>query len=107
MQIFERILSKFPLLLFFYKNDRKNRPFLTKTDGFLLFDKFLNLFLFKTVTASAAFRIAVTRIAYVNFTKRTVIARTIVLTFGYATADGRVDFLISFIHHFQKPPFYL
>lgn len=107
MQIFERNLSKIPLLWFFYKKVTKNRPFFTKTDGFLLFAQFLNLFLFKTVAASATFRIATARIAYVNLTKRTVIARTVVFTFGYAAADGRIDFLSSFIHHFQKTSFFV
>lgn len=65
-----------------------------KTNG--PFIKFY-LLLFKTVTASTAFRVATTRVAHVNLAKGAVIARTVVLAIGYATTDARV-YVLS-IHH--------
>ena len=70
-----------------------------KTNG--PFIKFY-LLLFKTVTASTAFRVATTRVAHVNLAKGAVIARTVVLAIGYATTDARVHFLYVFIHHNKK-----
>lgn len=65
----------------------------------------LSLFTFEAVAAGAAFRVAATRIAYVDFSQRAVIARAVVLAFGHAAADGGVHFLIVvFIHH-KIPPF--
>lgn len=81
---------------------RKNRsPASRKRTVFPLF-RFL--FLFEAIATSAAFRIATARIAYVDFAKRTIIARAIVLTFGDAATDTSVDFLCIFVHHSKKPP---
>lgn len=63
-----------------------------------------NLFSFKAVAASAAFCVATANVADVNFAQRAIIARTVVLTFGYAAADAGVHFLSTFIHHIKKPP---
>ena len=62
-----------------------------------------NLFLLETVAASAS--AVATRIAYVDFAERAVIACAIVLTFRYTATDARVHFLYVFIHHNKKPPF--
>ena len=65
--------------------------------SFLFFNKLL--FSFETVATGTAVRVAIARIAYVNFTERTIIARTVVLAIGYTTADTGVHFLILFVHH--------
>ena len=65
---------------------------------------FRQLFAFETVTAGAAFRFFVAGVADVNFSKRAVIARAVVLAFRYAAADAGVDFLIVFVHHIKNPP---
>ena len=83
MQSFESILRK------------KNRLLLS--DGFLCY-KLASLFLFVTIATSTAFRIATTSVADVDFFKLTIIARTVVLAIGYATANAGVHFT-SFVHH--------
>ena len=40
-----------------------------------------------------------------DLSQRAVIARAVVLTFGYAAADAGVHFLYVFIHHIKNPPF--
>ena len=66
----------------------------------------LSLLAFETVAAGAAFRVAATRIAYVNLSQRAVIARAVVLTFGHAATDGGVHFLIVVFMHHKIPPFF-
>ena len=77
MQSFESILRK------------KNR--LLYSDGFLCY-KLTSLFLFVTVATSTAFRVATTSVTNVDLSKRTIIAGTVVLAIGYATADTGVYF---------------
>jgi hypothetical protein len=55
------------------------------------------LFSFKTVATRAFFRIAIAGVAHVNTRKRTVVARTVVLAFGYGATDALVCFF--FLHH--------
>jgi hypothetical protein len=62
------------------------------------------LFSFEAITASTAFRVAITRITHVNFAERTIIARAVVLTFGYTATNRGVDFLSTFVHHSKNPP---
>jgi hypothetical protein len=57
------------------------------------------LFAFKAVAARAAIRFFIAGVADVDFAERTIIARAVVLTFGNATTDTCVDFLIVFVHH--------
>ena len=66
----------------------------------------LSLLAFEAIAAGAAFRVAATRIAYVNFPKGAVIARAVVLTFGHAATDGGVHFLIVVFMHHKIPPFF-
>ena len=56
------------------------------------------LFSFKAIAASTAFRITITRIAYVDFAKRTKIARAVKLTIGNAATDTGI-YVFSFIVH--------
>ena len=70
--------------------------------GFVL--SMLCLLSFKAVAAGTAFRVAVARIAYVDFAQSTIIAGAVVLTFGYAAADGGVYVVTFFIHHNKNPP---
>ena len=62
------------------------------------------LFSFKAVAAGTAFRVAATSIANVDFAQSTIIACAVVLTFGDAATDARVDFFFIFIHHNKNPP---
>lgn len=55
-----------------------------------------SLFAGETVAASASLFIAGTRVAYVNFGQRAIIARMVVLTFGYSAADTSV--YVFFFH---------
>ena len=64
------------------------------------------LFSFEAVAASAAFRVAVTGIAHVDFSQRAVIPRAVILTFRNAAADACVHFLYVFIHHNKKTSFF-
>ena len=57
------------------------------------------LFSFEAVAARTFIRIAIARIAYVDFRKRTIVARTVILTFGHAAADTGVDTLHFVVHH--------
>jgi hypothetical protein len=63
-----------------------------------------NLFSFKAVATSALVCIAITGVAHVDFSQSTVIARAIVLTFGYTATDTAVYFTFIFIHHIKIPP---
>ena len=67
------------------------------------FEQFLSFF--ETVTTGAGRCVVRARIPNVDFTKRTIIARAVILTFRYATTDTSVYFLSVFIHHNKKPPF--
>ena len=84
------------------KNNAKKPPTQT-VDGFLVCNA-LRLFSFEAVATSTTFRIAVTRIAYVDFTKGAIITRAVVLAIGYTATDCRVDVLSIFVHHIKKPP---
>jgi hypothetical protein len=55
------------------------------------------LSLFVTVAAGTLFRVAIANVAYVDFTERAVIARSVVLAFGNTTTNAGVDFLR--VHH--------
>ena len=77
-------------MFFFHK--KRNRSY--KANGSLAK---ICLLLFEAIAASTAFRVATTRVAHVNFTKRAIIARTVILAFGYATTNARV-YVLS-IHH--------
>ena len=57
------------------------------------------LFAFKAIATGTAFRIAITRVANVDFTKGAVIACAVILTFRNATTNARVHFLYIFVHH--------
>ena len=81
---------------------KKNRPLQTKRTEFC--EWFLSSF--KTIATGARSRVVCARIPNVNFAKRTIIARTVIFTFRYATADTSVDFLFVFVHHNKKPPFW-
>ena len=70
--------------------ERKKYP--TETYGRAAAER--ELFSFKAVATRTFFRVAVARIAYVNFGKGTVITGTVILTFGNAAADTGVHFLM-------------
>ena len=57
------------------------------------------LFSFEAVATRTLFCITVARVAYVNFRKRTIVARTVVLTFGYPTANTGVYAFHFVVHH--------
>ena len=79
-------------------NNGKNRP--TRFGRTVSPKKAYSLFSFKAVTAGTAFGVAAASIADVDFTQGAKIARAVVLTFGYATADSRVYFVrVFFVHH--------
>lgn len=61
------------------------------------------LSLLEAIATSASFRIATARVADVNFSERTVVARSVVFAFRNAATDSRIDFLIVIIHH-NTPP---
>ena len=63
------------------------------------------LFLFKTIATGATFRVAATRIAYVDFAKGAVVAGAVVFTFRNAATDRSVDFVLVFVHHTKKSSF--
>jgi len=56
---------------------------------------------FETVAASTAFRVATAYVAYVNFSKRAIIAAAVVLAIGYAATNAGVYFLTTFVHHHE------
>lgn len=87
----------------FVKNSQNKNRLFAKKRRFLL-DVLRKLFSFEAVAAGAAFRVATASVAYVDFSQRAIIARTVVLTFGYSATDCSVDFLTFFIHHIKKPP---
>ena len=58
---------------------------------------------FKAIATGTAFRITVTRIAYVNFSKRTKIACAVKLAIGYTATDTGI-YVLSFIVHRTFPP---
>ena len=90
----------------FHKTQEKNRPFTTKRAAFYTKSTdFHRLFSFEAITARAAFRVARTRVAYVDFTKRAIIARTVIFTFRYTATNARVHFLTFFVHHSKKTSF--
>ena len=60
------------------------------------------LFSFEAIAAGAAFRIAATRSAYVDFAKGAVVAGAVVFTFRNAATDRSVDFVLVFVHHTKK-----
>ena len=62
----------------------------------------INLFSFKAIATGAAFCIAAAGVANVDFSKRAIIARAIVLAVRNAATDTRVYFF--FVHHNKKPP---
>ena len=70
----------------------------------VLFDEYARLFSFKAIATSAAFRIAITRIAYVDFAKGAIIASAVVFTFRNAATDRSVYVHTFFIHHHKNPP---
>ena len=74
--------------------------FYTKINRF-----FTDLLSFEAITARAAFRITRTRVPHVDLAKRTIIARTVVFTFGYTATNTRVHFLTFFVHHSKKTSF--
>ena len=59
-----------------------------------------SLFLFKAIATGATFSVATTRIAYVNLTKRTIIAGAVIFTIGYTTTNRSI-----YVVHVIKPPF--
>ena len=61
--------------------------------------KIKELFSFKAVAAGTAFRVAITSIADVDLSQRTIIAGAVVLTLGYTATDTSVYFAIVFMHH--------
>jgi hypothetical protein len=67
-----------------------------RLERFYSYEKSLSLFIAIATRATACIATAIT---HVNFSKRAIIARTVILTFRNATTDTRVDFLIFFVHH--------
>ena len=65
----------------------------------------IGLFSYEAITTGAAFRIATTSIADVDFAEGAIIACAVVLTFGNATADTFVYFTSIFVHHNKKSSF--
>ena len=49
-------------------------------------------------------RVAITGIAYVDFSKGTIVPFAVVLTFGDAATDCGVYVVTFFIHHIKNPP---
>ena len=62
------------------------------------------LFSFKAVAASAMRSGAIASATHVDFAERTIIARAVVLTFGYSATDCIVDVFVVFVHHIFNPP---
>ena len=59
----------------------------------------MGLLSYKAIAAGAAFRIATASVADVDFAKRAIIARAVVLTIGNTAADTLVYFTSVFVHH--------
>ena len=64
----------------------------------------VRLFSFEAIAAGTAFRVAATRIAYVDFAKGAVVAGAVVFTFRNAATDRSVDIRAFFVHHINIPP---
>ena len=75
--------------------ERKKYP--TETYGRAAAER--ELFSFKAVATRTFFRVAVARIAYVNFGKGTVITGTVILTFGYTATDTGIYAFHFIVHH--------
>ena len=96
----------FFITVFFLQNKNKKPSVYNETDDFCTkLTDFNRLFSFEAITTRAAFRIARTRVAHVDFTKRAIIARTVIFTFRYTTTNARVHFLTFFVHHSKKTSF--
>ena len=74
---------------------------LPKRKGDRFFD---SLFSFKAVATSATFCVARTGIPHMDLAQGAIIPSAVVLTFGYAAADGGVYVVTFFIHHNKNPP---
>ena len=59
----------------------------------------MRLFSFKAIATGASICVAITRIAYVDFAKRAIIARTVVFTIRYTATDRSIYFSSVFVHH--------
>lgn len=64
----------------------------------------MRLFSHEAIAAGAAFRVAATSVADVDFAEGAVIACAVVLTIGNAAADTLVYFTSIFVHHNKNPP---